>query len=90
MIEIILGLVIAVLCGLLAWEKYESRKERQKMIQAIMSKSAEDMVNFEMAEKVEKIKPTPEPSSLVPEAEMTDAEFEKYVVNEGKPNGGSN
>ena len=83
MSEVILLLVIVALCALIGWDRYENRKESQKLIQAIMSKSAADLVNFEMAEKSEKIHPNPpliNPDEFTAEHELNDKEFEKYSL----------
>ena len=83
MSEIILLLVIIALGTLIGWDRYENRKERQKLIQAIMSKSAQDMVNFEMADKVKEIKQEPMiPEGLEAESELNDKDFKKYALGE--------
>lgn len=90
MSEVILFLVIVALGSLIAWDRHENRKERQKLIQAIMSKSAADMVNFEMADKVEKITPNQpliNPDDYTAESELSDKEFDKYVLNKEEDNG---
>ena len=88
--EVILLLVIIALGVLIGWDRYENRKERQKLIQAIMSKSAQDLVNFEMAEKVEKINPNQpliNPEDFTAESELSDKEFEKYSLGKEVDNG---
>ena len=84
MTDLILFLVIGALCGLIAWDRYENRKERQKLIQAIMSKSAQDMVNFEMAEKISLTPPQPliNPDDFTAESELTDKEFNKHILGQ--------
>lgn len=51
MIEIALTLVIFALCGLLAWQINESRKERKSLMNAIIAKSSEELANLELADK---------------------------------------
>ena len=45
MIEAVLLIVILILCGLLGWKEREGRLERSKLINAILAKNAQDMVN---------------------------------------------
>ena len=95
MTEVILLLVIIAEGILIGWDRYENRKERQKLIQAIMSKSAQDMVNFEMAEKVAPIRtgvidtnpPLVNPEDFTAENELNDKEFEKYSLGKEETNG---
>ena len=84
MSEIILLLVIIALGALIGWDRYENRKERQKLIQAIMSKSAQDMVNFEMAEKINITPPQPliNPDDFTAESELSDKEFNKHILGQ--------
>mgnify|MGYP001599524813 CR=1 FL=1 len=84
--EIMLVIVILALCGLLAWKERESRLERSKLINAIISKSAQDMTNLELADKtkIETNIPQIRPD-LVPESELNDETFTK-MMKEGKLN----
>lgn len=68
--------------GLIGWQDYNNRKERQKLIQAILSKSAQDMANFELAEKVVKIDPNFQVSDdLINIADLSDEEFQKKIID---------
>lgn len=81
MSEVILFLVIVALCTLIGWDRHETRKERQKLIQAVMSRSAQDLKDFELTEKLQF---TPEPQSdpdLINIADLTDDEFQKKIID---------
>lgn len=84
MIEVI---VILILSALLAWERYSSRQEREKFINALIAKNAKELQEIEFVEKLkpEKEKPLPEESEdLIPIDEMVagSKDFEKVVEQE--------
>ena len=81
--EISLGLVVVGLFALLAWEKHENKKERAKWINALIAKTPEQYRDLELTEKVKPIEPpvNSEPT-LVPEADMTDKEFQEQIEKE--------
>lgn len=77
MIEV---LIIAILAALLGWEKHQNRIERAKMLNAIMSKSTEEMVNLELADKT-KIETSPEPEpDIVPTSAIPDDEYLEMIT----------
>jgi hypothetical protein len=83
MSEVVLFLVITALVALLAWDRHETRKERDKLMNIIISRTAQDLANLELAEKVTQIDPNPQfPPDLVPENELTDEEFQKHIREE--------
>lgn len=83
MIDFILFLVIVAQCGLISWLEYNNRKERQKLIQAIMSRSASDLANFEFVDKIKSVEPNPivDNSDLINISDLTDEEFQKNVID---------
>lgn len=77
MTELILLLVIIVLCVLIGVKEYLATKERNKFINAITSKNAQEQVMLDVGDKV---KPEPErPPDLIPTDNLTDEEFDKYI-----------
>ena len=83
-IEIILLGVIIVLAGLLGFEKRESRLERNKLINALIARSAQEQVNLDLADKTiikntTKVETKPD---LIPESELDDETFDKYMKGE--------
>lgn len=80
--ELILAGVIAILSALLAWDRHENRKENHKMIQAIMSKSVQDLKDFELTERVTIASPQLDPLPDMTEvSELDDKEFEKFALD---------
>ena len=51
MTEIIFIVVILILCGLIGWKEHESRLERNKLINALLAKNAQEMANLDLADK---------------------------------------
>lgn len=86
MSEFILFLVIVSLSGLIGWQEYQNRKERTKLINAVMSKTAQDLVNFDLAEKVE-IKQTPIEEDFTAVEDLSDKEFDKHILGKDEQNG---
>ena len=75
------GLIVALIVGHFFYVK-ETNKEKSKLINALISKNAEELRDLELTEKVRPITPEiPEEPMLVPEAELTDEEFEEKVIN---------
>jgi len=80
-------IVIAILSLLIGWKEYNSRQERNKLINALISKDAKELSELEFVEKLkpEKEKPSPEESDdLIPidEMEVEGKDFEKVVKQE--------
>ena len=78
--------VIIVLSLLLGWKEYSGRKERSKLINALMAKDAQDLVNLEMADKTQIKVQQPKPPDMVPMEQISDDEFEKYISQQAKKN----
>lgn len=80
MIEIV---VIVILSALLGWKEYSSRKERARLINALIAKNARELqeLNF-----VDKVKPESEvdlPPDLIPIDEMSaDGDDFKRVIRQ--------
>lgn len=84
----ILAIVVFALCALIAWLDWNNRKERSKLINAIVAKTPEQMRDLEFVEKVQTAKiETPSQSDLIDQANMSDEDFEKYIEGD---NGQSN
>ena len=78
-VELILLGVIIILCGLLGWEKRENRLEKSKLINALLAKNAQEMVNLELADKTEIKTETVKEPDLVPEADLDQDTWEKAI-----------
>lgn len=76
-------ITIIALLGLLGWEKYQNRLERNKYLNAILSKDAQEMANLDMADKTKievKDSPKSEFPDLIPEEELNQEDFDKFVL----------
>lgn len=72
MIEIV---VILALVLLLAWEHYQNRLERNKLMNALISKNSYELANLEHIEKQPKEKIQPTNPDLIPIDELPDQAF---------------
>ena len=81
-IEIILGSIIMALISVLVYERYENKKERLKMLNALMSRTPEQFRDLELTDKVKPIE-TPKRSApeFIAESELTDEQFRKVMKN---------
>ena len=79
-IELILLGVILILCGLLGWEKRENRLEHSKLINALLAKNAQEMVNLDLADKTEiKTQDVVKKEDLIPERDLDQETWEKVI-----------
>jgi hypothetical protein len=83
MIEVILGVVILGLFGVIIWDRYEVKKERSKFINALIAKTPDQFRDLELKDKVKPIDPPiqKEPE-FTPENEMTDDKFQEMIKRE--------
>ena len=80
MTEIVLIIVIVLLGSLLGWFDYNNRKERAKLINAIISKDSADIVNLELADKTEIKVKNPEEPDFVPLEGLSDKEYIEKIT----------
>mgnify|MGYP001587815384 CR=1 FL=1 len=79
--ELLLLGVILLLCGLLGWKEREARLERSKLINALLAKNAQDMVNLDLADKTEIKAQVPQTPYLSPIENVSQEEFEEALKN---------
>ena len=79
---IYLVIVIALLCGLLAFEKYQSGKERNKLVNALISKTPEQLAMLETVDKTKPAKQMERPLDLIPEDSLSQEQFEELIKKE--------
>ena len=82
MIDLLLTGIIVALILLLAWERYETRKEQGKLINALVSKTPEQLRDLEFVDKVQ----TPKvnvPQEQLDELNNLSDEKWKEVITEG-------
>lgn len=83
MVEVILAIISLSILGYHAYYVHSVQKEKGKLINALISKNAEEMTNLELADKtkIEVGKPK-EREDLVPVSELDDEEFKKLVLEQ--------
>ena len=81
MIDLILALVIIALLAFIAWERHETRKEQAKLINALVSKNAQEMVNLELSDKTQIKAEIPKEPDLIPEGDLPQKEWEEAIKN---------
>ena len=82
MIELILLGVIIILCGLLGWKEREGRLERNKLINALLAKNAQEMVNLDLADKTQIRADVPNPAKggeFVPSENLSQEDWEEAI-----------
>ena len=73
--------VIAVLCLLLGWQEYNNRKERKDLVNRIVARNNQELVNLELAEntKVEAPEKVEEPPDFVETNAIPDEEYADII-----------
>jgi len=72
--------VIISLIVLIGWQEYHNRKERAKLVNAILSKSVNDFKELELADRTDiKIRPPKEPNLIATDNLSDDEWFEKEI-----------
>ena len=79
--EMILGgIIVVTLIGHFFYVR-ESNKEKSKLLNAIIARNGQEMRDLELTDKVAPIKPeVPQEPQFIPEAELSDEEFEEKVI----------
>jgi len=86
--EIILGIIILIIIAGHFFYVRETNKEKSKLINALISKNAEELQNLEYNDKVKPPKnESPKPPDMVPVTELTDKEFMENVIGKEDING---
>ena len=83
MSELIFAGIILALIGLIVYQEWSSRKERQRFINALIAKTPEQFRDLELTAKVEPIKTSKQTEpDFIPESELSDKEFLKNINRE--------
>jgi nitrogen fixation-related uncharacterized protein len=80
MIEIALAIVAVAQSGLLWYVLNSQKEERNKLINAVLAKNAEELANLDV---IDKIKPQKKPKiddAMIPVENLSDDDFKKYVL----------
>lgn len=89
---LICGMLLCVIVWLIHQAKQErimlmeqAKLDKDKLINALVSKNPEQFRDLNLADKVEPIKPQPpQPPDLVPFDSLTDDEFEKHIQSQSE------
>ena len=84
MIDIILVIVIAFLLGLLGFVLYEDRKERATLINSVIAKNTQELVNLKLADSTKVVAQKAEQSDLIPTDEITPDQFQTMIEHENR------
>ena len=84
MIDIILVIVIAFLLGLLGFVEHEDRKERATLINSVIAKNTQELVNLKLADSTKVVAQKAEQSDLIPTDEITPDQFQTMIEHENR------
>ena len=79
MIDLILAGVILILCCLIGWLDFNNRKERSKLINALLSKNAAELRDLEFVEKNQPEQQKSTPPDIVPLDSLDDQQFDNFI-----------
>lgn len=83
MIELVSALTNIALLVAFVFFVREEKKERAKLINALIAKTPEQARDLTLADKVTPLKPQPDlPSEFVPIDQLTDEEFDAHIQQE--------
>lgn len=86
--EILLFGVIVVLAALLGWQEYNGRKERAKMLNAIIAKTTEENINLTLADNTKtEVESPPLQPDLTPLDNLSNEELMDQLNKEMGNNG---
>ena len=77
-----LVVIILALIGLVGWIEYNGRKERKSLINAILAKDTQELVNLDLVDKttIKAEKPKGPAEELIEANALSDEEFDKFVM----------
>ena len=75
----ILVVVILLLVALIGWQEWNNRKERAKMLNAIIGKNAMEIASLDLADKTDIKAKTTSKQDITPLENIPDEDFEKFI-----------
>ncbi len=79
-----LFLIIGMLICLIVWILHQNKEEKNKLINALIAKSPEQLRDLTLADKVEPIKPQETKADLVGVNELNDDEYDQFIADQLK------
>jgi len=80
MIEIALAIVALAQSGLLWYVLNSQKEERNKLINAVLAKNAEELANLDVIDKLKPQKKAKIDDAMIPVENLSDDDFKKYVL----------
>jgi predicted negative regulator of RcsB-dependent stress response len=78
---IILTLVIVALIVLIGWQEWNNRKERAKLLNAILGKTVQEIASLDLADKTV-IKANTDKPEITPFENMSEEDFGKIIAKQ--------
>jgi predicted negative regulator of RcsB-dependent stress response len=72
-------LVIVALIGLIGWQEWNNRKERAKLMNAIVGKNAQEIATLDLADKTDIKAKTENKPDIVPMDNLSEDDFDKII-----------
>ena len=82
MVSTIEAIVIIALVVLLGWQEWNNRKERAKMLNAIIGKNFQEIASLDLADKTEIKAKTEKRPDMTPLENLPEDEFSKIIKKE--------
>lgn len=82
MIHIVLLIVITLLIGLIGWQEYQNRQERSRLVNALLSRNAQELRDLNMVEKLQIRTDRPKEPDFIPVENMSEEQFQKFIGDE--------
>lgn len=80
MSDLILALIILALIIMIVWDRWETKRERARFINALIAKTPEQFRDLELTDKVKPITPPiQDKPDLIAESDLSDDEFTKMM-----------
>jgi predicted negative regulator of RcsB-dependent stress response len=76
--------VIIALVALLGWQEWNNRKERAKMLNAIVGKNAGEIASLDLADKTEITAKTEPKPDVVEMTNLPDEDFDKIIKGQNE------
>lgn len=73
-----------MLICLIVWIMHKQQEKENKLINALIAKSPEQMRDLTLADKVEPIKPQQTKADLVGVSELSDDEYDQFIAEQLK------
>jgi hypothetical protein len=84
MIDILLTAIILAQWGVLMWVYQKHDEERKKLVNSIIAKNTQEVINLQVADKVKPEPILPMNPDLTPVDQLNDEDFDKFIMKGGE------